>query len=605
MKIGGWQMKRQRLVTYFVLLALVVGLTGCSSETVVEEEPATAVAVLPASRGRVICWERVSGRAGAQEEVYIVPQLGGEIKAVEVKTGDWVEKGQVLVRLDNTDLMLQVEQAEAGLQVAQAQLDRAQAGAAEEDLTRLEAAVAQAEAGVEAAMVNLYSVLGGFSPVHQQLAAAEAQYRQAQIARKQAENQLYQVMHGSAVEQADLAVEQAKEARKLARTGIDEIEAQLEAISSQERYFDELQYRLQELEARLADAKDEEKSVIEQEIAVVRANIEQLAVELAGADEMRRTLIAQLNRAEAEYEMYKYQVEQAEVGRDRVLIETREQAELALEQAEEAEKAVRRQVEMLRKTAAQQEQLALGQKTQAEAGLEAAKAGLEQARKGAREEDLQATEAGVKQARAALALARRQMERGAIEAPIAGVATAVDARVGALAGPGTPLLAIVNSRLIKVEFNLTERLIDKVAPGDEVVVRFLSLPGREFRGVVTAVSPAADLRTGVFPVEATLENEEGIKPGLFAEIDLVVAASEGNLVIPRSAVLREGDQDYVYIVEEGRARKKLVTLGLTNGEKVEVLSGLAETDLLVVKGQHYLEEGSKVSISEWLGGDGE
>ncbi|MGB4375834.1 MAG: biotin/lipoyl-binding protein, partial [bacterium] len=97
-------MKLQKLVTSFLLFSLVVGLVGCSKETVVEEEPATAVAVLPASRGQLVCWERVSGKAGAQEEVYIVPQLGGEIKAVEVKTGDRVEKGQVLVRLDNTDL---------------------------------------------------------------------------------------------------------------------------------------------------------------------------------------------------------------------------------------------------------------------------------------------------------------------------------------------------------------------------------------------------------------------------------------------------------------------------------------------------------------------
>ena len=106
-------MKLQKLVTSFLLFSLVVGLVGCSKETVVEEEPATAVAVLPASRGQLVCWERVSGKAGAQEEVYIVPQLGGEITAVEVKTGDRVEKGQVLVRLDNTDLMLQVKRGGA------------------------------------------------------------------------------------------------------------------------------------------------------------------------------------------------------------------------------------------------------------------------------------------------------------------------------------------------------------------------------------------------------------------------------------------------------------------------------------------------------------
>jgi RND family efflux transporter MFP subunit len=593
-------MKLQKLVTSFLLFSLVVGLVGCSKETVVEEEPATAVAVLPASRGQLVCWERVSGKAGAQEEVYIVPQLGGEIKAVEVKTGDRVEKGQVLVRLDNTDLMLQVEQAEAGLQVAQAQLDRALAGASEEDLTRLEAAVAQAEAGVEAAILHLYSVLGGFSPVHQQLAGAEAQYRQAQIARKQAENQLYQVMFGSAVEQADLAVDQAREARKIVK---DRLESLKDSKRDLEREINQIQ--AWESEKEILEGKDERTPEEEARLTELKERLSK-APDVTELYEKVAELETLIEGIEPEYKMAKYQEEQAKVARDRVLIETREQAELALEQAEEAEKAARRQVEMLRKTAAQQEQLALGQKTQAEAGLEAARAGLEQARKGAREEDLRAAEAGVKQARAALALARRQLKRGTIEAPISGVVTALDAQVGALAGPGTPLMAIVNPNLIKVEFNLTERLIDKVAPGDEVVVRFLSLPGQEFSGVVTAVSPAADPRTGVFLVEATLENEAGLlAPGFFAEVDLVVDASEGNLVIPRSALLREGDQYYVYIVEGERARKKLVTLGLSDGEKVEVLSGLEEDDLVVIKGQHYLEEGSKVSISEGLGGDGE
>ena len=593
-------MKLQKLVTSFLLFSLVVGLVGCSKETVVEEEPATAVAVLPASRGQLVCWERVSGKAGAQEEVYIVPQLGGEIKAVEVKTGDRVEKGQVLVRLDNTDLMLQVEQAEAGLQVAQAQLDRALAGASEEDLTRLEAAVAQAEAGVEAAILHLYSVLGGFSPVHQQLAGAEAQYRQAQIARKQAENQLYQVMFGSAVEQADLAVDQAREARKIVK---DRLESLKDSKRDLEREINQIQ--AWESEKEILEGKDERTPEEEARLTELKERLSK-APDVTELYEKVAELETLIEGIEPEYKMAKYQEEQAKVARDRVLIETREQAELALEQAEEAEKAARRQVEMLRKTAAQQEQLALGQKTQAEAGLEAARAGLEQARKGAREEDLRVAEAGVKQARAALALARRQLKRGTIEAPISGVVTALDAQVGALAGPGTPLMAIVNPNLIKVEFNLTERLIDKVAPGDEVVVRFLSLPGQEFSGVVTAVSPAADPRTGVFLVEATLENEAGLlAPGFFAEVDLVVDASEGNLVIPRSALLREGDQYYVYIVEGERARKKLVTLGLSDGEKVEVLSGLEEDDLVVIKGQHYLEEGSKVSISEGLGGDGE
>ena len=136
-------------------------------------------------------------------------------------------------------------------------------------------------------------------------------------------------------------------------------------------------------------------------------------------------------------------------------------------------------------------------------------------------------------------------------------------------------------------------------------IRFLTRPEREFTGVVTAVSPAPDPRSGVFPVEAFLDNAEGLhRPGLFADVELVVAASIGNPVIPKGAVMEEGSEKFVYVVREGRARREPVSLGLSNGEEVEVLSGLWETDLLVVKGQHYLEDECRVSIQEWRGGDG-
>ena len=177
--------------------------------------------------------------------------------------------------------------------------------------------------------------------------------------------------------------------------------------------------------------------------------------------------------------------------------------------------------------------------------------------------------------------------------------------MGELAGPGTPLLAIVNSQLLKVEFNLTERLINCVLPGDEVQVRFFTLPGQEFSAVITTFSPAPDPRTGVFPVEAVWDIADGLrKPGLFGEGALGVAGCIGNPVSPREAVLQAGSEDYVYIVRQGRAQRRPVSLGLPNGEEVEVLAGLLETDFMVVKGQHYLKDEDRVSIQEWSGGDG-
>ena len=603
-------MGKHRILALLLFLAVIVGTTACNKGEVAGEEPPVPVAVHTVSRGLVLCREEVSGVTKPQGEVYIVPQLGGEIGSVEVEVGDWVEKGQVLVRLRDTDMLLQVRQAEAGLEAAQAQLDRALAGASPEELTQLEAMVAQAEVGVEAALLNLYSSLEGFSPLDQQLRGAEAQYRQAQLAREQAENQLYQVMFGSGIEQADLGVEQARKGKELLEDRLTDLKKVERNLVREIAEFEDLLSPNTGREDPPGDGDGNSGS----------------SPDLGGTDtgtnggggeggpdyshyerlqQSLRETRAAISQLEMEIEMAKFQVDQAKVGRDQLLRETRKQAELALLQAEEAEAAARTQVQMLKKMAKQQESLALGQKKQAEASLEAAKAGLALAQKGAREEDLQAAGAGVKQARAAVALARSQLDKGILKAPIAGQATAVQAQVGELAGPGTPLLAIVNSQLLKVEFNLTERLINCVLPGDEVQVRFFTLPGQEFSAVITTVSPAPDPRTGVFPVEAVLDNADGLlKPGLFADVELVVADSIGNPVIPKEAVLKEGSEDYVYIVRQGRAQRRPVSLGLANGEEVEVLAGLLETDFLVVKGQHYLKDEDRVSIQEWSGGDG-
>ncbi|MGI6575414.1 MAG: efflux RND transporter periplasmic adaptor subunit [bacterium] len=585
----------KHLLLTFLILVLAVSLTACGGEPVVEEEPVVPVAVKAVGYGQVVQQERVGGKLAAQEQVNIVPQLGGKIEAVNVSTGDFVEAGQVLVRLETSDLEQQIRQAEAGVEVASAQLNRALAGAGEEELIQLASMVSQAETAVEAVLLSLNAFADDFSPAHQQVLAAEAQYRQARLAREQAENQLYQVAHGSAAEQVEMGVDQARKARELLEDAIESMEGEIEQLA---KAITGLQTTIATYKEELEGEEDPEKR------AELMAEIEAAEEELAVAIKGKMELEASLKNLKAEYELSEYQVDSAKLARRKLQLETLKQAELAVEQAEAAESAALAQLQMARKGLTQQEQLILGQKRQAEASLEAAKARLKQAEKGAREEDLAAAEAAVKQAKAALALARSQLEKNVIRAPIAGQAMAVTAQVGELAGPSMPLLTIVNGKMLKVEFNLTQRLINTVAPGDEVKVLFTSMPDREFTAVITAVSPAVDPRTGVFPVEAVLDNSEGmLRPGIFADVQLVTAASSGStVVIPAAAILNEGEESYVYIVKDGRAVKQLVTLGLADEEQVEVLTGLAVGDQLVYRGQHYLEAGMKVRIAEGSGG---
>ncbi|NLP18910.1 MAG: biotin/lipoyl-binding protein, partial [Firmicutes bacterium] len=317
-------MGRQRLLALLILILVIVGTTACNKGEVVEEEPPVPVAVHTVSRGIVLCREVVSGVAKPQEEVYIVPQLGGEIGSVEVEVGDWVEKGQVLVRLQDTDMLLQVRQAEAGLEAAQAQLDRALAGASPEELTQLEAMVAQAEVGVEAALLNLYSSLEGFSPLDQQLKGAEAQYRQAQLAREQAENQLYQVMFGSGIEQADLGVDQARKGKEL-------LEDRLKDLKKVER---NLLREIAEFEGLLSpntgredphgdgDGNSGSSSDLGGTDTGTNGGGGEGGPDYSHYERLQQSLRetrAAISQLEMEIEMAKFQVDQAQVGRDQLL----------------------------------------------------------------------------------------------------------------------------------------------------------------------------------------------------------------------------------------------------------------------------------------------
>ncbi|MGI6129989.1 MAG: efflux RND transporter periplasmic adaptor subunit, partial [bacterium] len=127
---------------------------------------------------------------------------------------------------------------------------------------------------------------------------------------------------------------------------------------------------------------------------------------------------------------------------------------------------------------------------------------------------------------------------------------------------------------------------------------------QEFIGKLSMVSPAADPRTRVFPLQVTLSNDDLlIKPGMFAEVELKTEAVSDVLVIPRSAIMQEGSRQVVYTVKEDKAYVQEISLGLVNDRIAEVTAGLDEGDLLVVKGQQYLRDGMPVSVV--AGGEGQ
>jgi len=167
---------------------------------------------------------------------------------------------------------------------------------------------------------------------------------------------------------------------------------------------------------------------------------------------------------------------------------------------------------------------------------------------------------------------------------------------GGYGGGASGVLTLVDYSTIKLAVAVSSEDIGRVRKGQEAVLRIGSLPGREFRGAVRVVNLTADPQSKKFGVEVHVPNPDAVlRPGTFGDLVFEVQSHENALVVPQTAVLEDS---YVFVVEAGKAVRRDVALGIQNTTMVEILSGLAEGEAVVVEGNFGLEEGAPVQILE-------
>jgi membrane fusion protein, multidrug efflux system len=208
------------------------------------------------------------------------------------------------------------------------------------------------------------------------------------------------------------------------------------------------------------------------------------------------------------------------------------------------------------------------------------------------------------QAQVAAAVARRrsveqQLEDPVVTAPFAGVVSARPASVGDVIAPGTALVTIIDPSSLRLEAQVPSEQISQVRPGAKVHFTIRGVPG-EFTGLVDRLNPAADPITRQVSIFVSLRNTGGkLIAGLFAEGRVESATHEG-LVIPLSAVDETGPTPAVTRVRDGRAEHVGIALGIRESatERVEVTSGVAAGDILVVGSARNLANGAPVVLAK-------
>jgi len=239
---------------------------------------------------------------------------------------------------------------------------------------------------------------------------------------------------------------------------------------------------------------------------------------------------------------------------------------------------------------------------QIEDGYLAARQRYEMAREGARVEDRNAAHAQSRAAEAQMHHASKQLSDCELRAPIAGLIGMRRIDVGDSVGSGTPVLSVLNLDPVNLRVSIPESQIGKIAIGNRALVSIPALGGRTFEGTVETLGVAADPASRTYSAKITLANHDHIlRAGMVAEARVYSKTQVNMLTIPGNAIERDPrGYLYVYVYDPSRKRsyQRRVETGAIAGSEIEIHSGLAATDQVVIAGQQSLFEGAAVESPE-------
>jgi len=201
-------------------------------------------------------------------------------------------------------------------------------------------------------------------------------------------------------------------------------------------------------------------------------------------------------------------------------------------------------------------------------------------------------------ARAQLASAQTRVDNHRIEAPFAGVVGLNDISMGAYLSAGTEVATLDSTLKMEMSFAISEKFLGQIGLGQAVEGHSPAYPDERFEGKLVELGTRINELSRTLPVRALIDNPDGrLLPGQFMAANLTLRQREA-LIIPEQAVMIRGDETYVFLAEDGAAKRTSVKLGSRSPGIVEVASGLSLEDEVVVTGQDRLSSGDRIEVVE-------
>lgn len=564
-----------------------------------------AVEIVEARIGTIEEIVSVTGTVKSSEDIDLAFKSTGRIVSISAKVGDKIETGQDLAGLETSDLDSSAMEAEAAVKVAEAQLEEAKAGSSEEEIKTRQIAVQNAEANLtktrESAEKAILSAEAQVASQEVIVANKEQAMEDAQI---DAENDL-SAAYESALNIANSKYLTAYNASDVINDMFndDDLTDILGNLNYQSKIDAEqakldVNSMLNAFQPYLDSANaTESQNDIDSALGELRKALDSLDDSLATIYTALLNTRYMFNITEAELASYK-----TSISTERTNIDTAQASVISAQQTitstkianaanvntaqqniDSAKAALLQYQASLESTNASQQALV----TLAEGNLESAKQQLESARSGSKQETIAVYEARVKQSKAVFASILNKYSDRTIVSPVNGIIAYVFKKEGENASAGERILSIIAESGMEIEIDIPESDIVKVSAGDSCDITLDAFPSNKiFKGTVASVYPAENIIEGVVYYKAKVvfnSEEENVKPGMTANIDILTDKKENVIIIPSRFIEEKGGKYFVNVQKtDGLVEEREIIRGLRgfSGE-VEVVSGLEEGEKVV------------------------
>lgn len=534
---------KKTLVWIIIIIVLVGGSIFGYQQFIREKEPPYTLATV--AYGDIVQEVIETGTVKVGEEINLSFKNTGRIKEIYIEKGDKVETGQNLAKLDTVQLIIQLREAQASLEVTQAQLDKLLAGSTPEEIQVAETTVLNAQIDLDDAKQNLKDVEADAekdleSAYEDALNILDDSYLKAYNASNKVD--LIQRTYFSGTDQESFSVQENKNKIK---NNLNQAKSYLD-IAKNNPENENIDTALTEFKNSLSNIYDALTS-IRQTTEAVRYRDTVSSTDKTALDTHKSNINTALTNV---------------INDQQTISSTKITNESNINTAQATVSS-------------------------AEGDLRVAEDQLALVKASPSQEEINLYQAQVRQVQAQVNLLQNQIQEATLISPTKGQITQIQKRVGEMAQPTEAVISLIPAVPFQAGVDIYEEDIVKVKIGNQVEITLAVFPDEVFKGKVISIDPAEKLIEGVVYYEITIDFEDApaeTKPGMTADILIKTASRENVLVIPEDVIEKKDGKTTVQVLIGKTLEEREIMIGLTGSDDlVEVISGLKEGEEVIVE----------------------